>query len=328
MISRRILLGCLGMPLAVGRAYGQTRNAPPIVGFVGFASPRGDQATLSAFQDGMAALGHRIGGTVRLDARSVDGNIPKGIEAIRNLSQRPVDVFLSPGPAVTRAIVRQTTIPVVAIGLPTEAGAEGLFQSLAKPGGSVTGFSNYSEELSLKRIEALREIGPTFNTVGVLHNSLDPAFSSWGDRTVGDLEREGLRAVRLPLSSTSPAEAARLIDELRNVGGQAVIVIRDFVTSTLVDDVCQIAARAKIVVVGEQRAYAEAGALFTYGPDLPNLFFRAADYVDRILRGEAAGNLPIQMPARFSFILNRSVAHAMGIALPATALLRADEIID
>jgi len=216
----------------------------------------------------------------------------------------------------------------VAIGLPPTAGDHDLFASLAKPGGTVTGFSNFGEELSAKRIEILRELLPKSSVLGILHNVTDPVFRAWGVQTEASARAQGLRTVRLGLRLTSPGEVTTLLRSLRDEGGDAVVVIRDFLTHTMRDEIIRTSAELDIAVIAEQAAFVEAGALMTYGADLPDLFRRAAGYVDRIVKGEKAGDLPIQLPAKFEFIINLKTAKALGITVPAVLLARADEVIE
>ena len=328
MINRRTCV--VGLELAaLGRpALAQAGKKLPVVGFVGFATARADEQFLASFRSGLRALGHVEGVTLIIEARSTDGDIGLGHRSIAELAAMPVDVFLSPGPAATRAIVRATSIPVVAIALPPRSSDHEIYNSLARPGGRVTGFSTYGEELSAKRIELLKEALPQAKKIGVLHNATDITFSAWGDQTIADAKAQGLEPTRLVLSTPSRAEVSQQIKRLRDNGGTAVIVIRDFLTASLIDDICALAAQAGIAVVGEQSEYPRAGALISYGPDIPDLFHRAAGYVDRILKGEMAGDLPIQLPAKFELVVNLKTAKALGLAIQPSILVRADEVIE
>lgn len=300
----------------------------PIIGFVGFASRSADNQTLNPFREALRGLGHVEGRTVLIEPRSADGDVSRGLQQISELIARPVDVFLSPGPAVTRVLLRMTKIPVVAVALPADRTEEGLFQSLARPGGTVTGFSAFGEELSAKRIQMIREVLPRLDVVGVLHNATDPTFRAWGEQTMSDATRQGLRPVRLSLESPSIAMLEDHLRKLKEAGGSALIVIRDFQTTTLMADICRLAAGLGIAVVGEHREFAHAGALFSYGADISDLFRRAAGYVDRILKGESPAVLPIQLPSKFELVVNQRTAQTLGITMPSSVLARADEMIE
>lgn len=322
---REFIASGLALALPAG-ARAQAARRLPTIGFVGFASAAGDRQTIDAVRAGLAGLGHREGETIRFEAHSTNGDVARAHALIGELAERRIDVFLSPGPAATRAIIARTKIPVVAIGLPTSD--PGLFHSLARPGGSVTGFSTYGEELSAKRIEILKEALPKVATIGVMHNGIDPTFTAWGEQTIGDARRQGLAAIRLALSSTERVAAEDQIKALRQSGGAALIVVRDFLTSTLTREICEQGLAEGIAVVGEFIEFARAGALFSYGPDIPDLFRRAAGYLDRIVKGENPADLPIQLPTKFEFVINLKTAAALGLSFPPSILLRADEVIE
>jgi putative ABC transport system substrate-binding protein len=327
MKRREVLSGlaAIAIPTPV---VAQSGPRPPIVGFVGFASAPVDSRTLEPFRHALRELGQVEGRTVVIEIRSSGGDIEKGHAFISELAALPVDVFLSPGPAATRAILRKTKIPIVAVALPATESEPELFVSLARPGGTVTGFSAFGEELSAKRIEMLREVLPRLRVIGVLHNVTDPTFRTWGEQTLTDARKQGLEPVRLGLNSTSIPELGGELRKLRDAGGTAVIVIRDFLTSTLMEEICRIAADNDISVIGEHGQFARAGALLSYGADINDLFRRSAGYVDRILKGERVAELPIQLPTKFELIVNLKTARALSLTIPPSILIRADEVIE
>ncbi|MEZ5844851.1 MAG: ABC transporter substrate-binding protein [Hyphomicrobiaceae bacterium] len=328
IVTRRglIVFGAAG--LAASPAVGQPPKRLPVVAFIGFATSQADNQTVEAFRQGLRELGHREGATVIVEAHSNEGDVARGLALIQALAARQVDIFLSPGPAVTRLIARHTRVPVVAIALPPESAGSDLFASLARPGGLVTGFSTYGEHLSAKRIELLREALPGVTTVGIMHNATDPSSGLWGDQTAEDARRQGLSVHRLALASTEAREVERQLDELRRSGGKAVIVLRDFLTASRVAEIGRIATSKGIAAFGESNDFPRAGALISYGPDVLDLFRRAAGYVDRILKGERPGDLPIQLPTKFELAVNLETAKALGLTIPPSILIRADEVIE
>jgi len=189
-MKRRTVLGLLSAapawPLsAEGQQESRGRRLPRI-GFVEFAAASVGRQTLVPFREGLRALGYVEGSTIVVESRDARGDVERGHALIDELAALPVDVFVSPGPAASRAIVRKTRIPVVAVALPPGGSEPELFASIARPGGTVTGFSAYGEEMSAKRLELLKEILPTLKTVGVMHNATDPTFSAWGTQTLAD----------------------------------------------------------------------------------------------------------------------------------------------
>lgn len=300
----------------------------PIVGFVGFANADVDGVTVGAFRKALVGLGHVEGRTVKVNARSADGDVARGHAMIEELVALPVDVFLAPGQAAARAIVRKTNIPVVAVALPAVQSDPELFKSLARPGGTVTGFSAFGEEISAKRIEMLKEIVPGLKKLGVMHNATDPTFSAWGSQTMADARTSGIEPVRLGLSAPSVVQLTQQMKKFADDGGTAMIVIRDFLTSALMKDICRIAADLRIAVIGEHAEMARAGALFSYGADLADLFRRAAGYVDNILKGRNPAEMPIQLPTKFELVANVPVARALGLTFPPTILVLTDQLIE
>ena len=323
-MRRRDLLGGLSAwPIA---AYGQPRI--PVVGFVGVASREADATVLDPFRQGLKDLGYVEGRTLRLETRYADGDIERAQKQFAELAALPVDVFLAPGPAAARTLARMTKIPVVAIGLPDLQSLPGLYADLKRPGGSVTGFSSFGEEMSAKRLQLLKDTLPGLKTVGVLHNATDPTFNSWGEQTIEGARRQGLDGIGLGLRQPTKEAVAEAINRLREQGGTAVIVVRDFMTAKLTDDICELGAAAGIAVVGSQAEVAEAGALLSYGPDTADVARLAAGYVDRILKGEKAGDLPIQFATKFDFVVNLRTAKRLGLTIPTVALVRADRTIE
>jgi len=327
-MRRRELLGILGMAaLSPQPAFAQQQRVP-IVGFVGFATPEVDNATLGRFRKAMADFGYLEGGNVIIDARSTGGDVARGLALIDELIARPVDVLLAPGPAAARAIVKKTNIPVVAVALPAVQSDPDLFQSLARPGGSLTGFAAFGEEMSAKRIEMLREILPGMKKLGVMTNATDPTFSAWGAQTMQEARMAGIEPVRLGLTVASPAAVEEQIRMLADAGGNAMIVIRDYMTAAMRNEICRLGREMKIAVIGQYGEFARAGALLSYGADVGDLFRRAAGYVHLILKGQKPADMPIQLPTKFELIVNQGTARKLGLVIPSTILVLADEVIE
>src|SRR5215216_4900801 len=257
-MRRRHVLALLAVLPMVSRSRAQTRGRVPVVGFLGFASEQADRPFLNALKQGLKDHGYVEGQTIVLEARHARGDLSLAAQFIDEMVRRPVEVFVAPGPAAARAIQRATPIPIVALGLPPTAGDHDLFASLAKPGGSVTGSSYFGEALSAKRIEVLRGILPKSSVLGILHNVADPVFREWGVQTEATVRAQGMRPVRLGLRSNSPAETMELLRSLREQGGDAVIVISDFLTATMKDEIIRTSAELGIAVIAEQNPLVNA----------------------------------------------------------------------
>lgn len=326
-MKRRNFLGLIGAAAAwPWAAWAQQRI--PVIGFVGFATPEVDDPLLMHFRKALAELGYVEGRDILVEALSTGGDVTRGLALIDAFIARPVDVMLTPGPAAARAVVRRSRIPVVAVALPAVQSDPDLFQSLARPGGSLTGFAAFGEEMSAKRIEMLREMLPGVKKIGVMNNATDPTFSAWGAQTMTEVRNAGLEPVRLGLTAATPEAVAEQFRVLAEAGGTAMIVIRDYMTAAMQNDICRIGLENKIAVIGQQGEVARAGALFSYGADIADLFRRAAGYVDRILKGAKPAEMPIQLPTKFEMIVNAKTARALGLTIPPTILVFADETIE
>jgi putative ABC transport system substrate-binding protein len=325
-LDRRTVLAGLASIGAMAPARAQLGGVPR-VGFMGFATAESDAPSIAAFREGMREQGLVEGQSLVVEPRHAGGDVTVAARMIDELVRLPVAAFIAPGPAAVRSIKRVTTIPIVAVGLPPAGDAE-LFATVSRPGGSVTGFSTFGEDLSGKRIEILREVFPHSQVIGILHNAADPIFRDWGLQTETAIRNAGLTPARQTVRSTSLTELAEQFSILKARGADAVIVIRDFLTHSLRADIVKQAHALGISVVAEQNLFVEGGALLSYGPDIPDLFRRSAGHIGRILRGTPPGDIPIEFPIRFELALNLNTARAFGIAIPQTILARADEVID
>lgn len=327
MIGRRPLLAAPAIGARLARA--ERPHRLPTVGYVGFSTEAVASRYLAAFREGMRALGQEEGKSYAIEARYSGADVARAGEIVREFVALPVDVFLVAGPGAARTVRRATAVPLVAVGLPPAESDPELFASLARPGGSVTGFASFGEEMSGKRLEILAETVTGLAAVGILHNAADPTSDAWGKLTEATAHARGLRAVRVPIGcAASTGELAARLRELRAADATALVVVRDFLTTTLAPEIVAAAAAEGIAVVADQSVFARAGALFSYGASLPDLFRRAAGYVVRILRGERPGDLPIQLPTAVELVVNLRTARALGLEVPPAVLARADEVIE
>jgi putative ABC transport system substrate-binding protein len=327
MIRRRHLTSGLAAALTMPRLAAQT--AVPVVCFLALATRQSDARSVAAFREGMRDLGQVEGRTYTLVEHYAEGDLARAELHLREQLAQGVTVFLTPGAAAVRLILRNTqSVPIVSAGLHPRGGQTDLFASLARPGGMVTGVSNFGEELAAKRVQLLREVLPKLATVGVLHNTTDPVFRQWGEETEAEIRAQGLTAMRLGLSSPSPEAMQRTLRDARGRGVEAVVIVRDFLTSSLHVAIARSSRDIGLATIAEERRYPDAGALMSYGSSDHDLFRSTASYVDRILKGARPADLPVQQPTRFELVVNAGTARRLGISLPRSMLLRADEVID
>ena len=327
MIARRDLFTALAGCAAA--TLGMTQTSPPVVFLMALATRESDAKSVAAFREGMHELGQVEGRSYLLVERYAQGDFARAEAMLREPTARPVAVFLTPGPAAARLVLRFTkTVPIVSAGLHPRGGQTDLFASLARPGGVVTGVSNFGEELAAKRVQLLKDMMPRLTTVGVVHNITDPVFRDWGEETEGEIRKQGLRAVRVGLRSPSVNDMERAMLQARSQGVEGVVVVRDFLTSSLHRSIAAASLDIGVASVAEERRYPEAGALMSFGASDRDQFRSAARYVDRILKGAVPADLPIEQPTRFELVINRNTAKKLGLPMPQSVLLRADEVIE
>jgi putative ABC transport system substrate-binding protein len=281
---------------------------------------------ISAFTQGLAALGWTDGRNVRMDLRwfGDDNN------RMRALAQELVglhpDIILTQGTPPTAAVKRETrTIPIVFanVGDPV---ASGIVARLDRPSGNVTGFANLEATLGGKWLELLSEIAPGLKRVAIMFNpdtAPVPSFMPSFETAARSLK---VAPIMAPVHSDGEIEMA--ITELGGEPGGGLVVMPDIFTTTHRAPIILAAARNNVPAVYSQSPLARSGGLLSYGVDQVDIYRRAASYVDRILRGAKPGDLPVQFPTRFEMVLSLKTAKALGLAVPPSILLRADEVIE
>jgi putative ABC transport system substrate-binding protein len=272
----------------------------------------------------MRDLGYSEGGNVAIEWRYADAQFSRAVEFAAELVRLQVDVIAAyHTPAVKAAMNATKTIPIVMApaGAPLELGLVG---SLARPGGNVTGLSNMEAELGGKRLEVLREAIPGLTRVAVLTVKTDPFTPPF----MQDLERGASRVgLRLhPLMVDGPGEFEDAFAAMHAGSDQAVIVQPNFLPQT--PAIVALAAKYRVPVLSSYSSTTRAGGLISYSADHVGHFQRAATFVDKILKGANPAELPVEQPTKFELVINLQTATALGLNVPATLLVRADEVIE
>jgi len=281
---------------------------------------------LDAFRQGLHELGYVEGQTIAFEVRSAEGYSQRLAPLANQLVALKVDVVLGINtPSVQAAKKASATIPIVMTRI-ADPVKSGLVTSLSKPGGNITGLSFMVDELSGKRLALLKDTLPSVSRVAVLWYEPNPG----ADIAVGAIKaasRElGLELLLLPVHG--PADLIAAFKAATRDRVEALIVIDDVVTTQHSVEILNLAATHSLAVVSQYRAFAEAGALLAYGPNTSAMYRRAAYYVDRILKGAYAGDLPVEQPTKFDLVINLKTAKALGVTIPPTLLARADEVIE
>jgi len=324
--STAIFVVALVLSLVAAPLTGEAQQAGRVyrIGFLGATSVSGYAPQVQAFRGGLRDLGYVEGKNLVIDFRWAEGNYARLPELAAELVLLKPDVLVTHAPAGTRAAKRATaTIPIV-MGVVGDAVAMGLVESLARPGGNVTGSSFFFPELNAKRLEVLKEALPRLSRVGVLLNPDNPANVA----TLRAME-ETARSVKVQLH----------VVEVRSPAGFesafATIVKGRAGALAVYDDAMLIAEAARIAALARKNRlptigfieYAKAGGLLAFGVNFPDLWRRAAGFVDKILKGAKPADLPVEQPTKFEVVVNLKTAKALGIKIPQAVLLRADEVI-
>lgn len=324
-MNRRTALGLgAGLLCAPGALLAQPR-----VRRIGYLHPFSMSETPSperqAFLDGLRELGYQVGRNVIIEYRAADNDFSRLPELAAELANLPVDVIVVGGAEAAAAAKGVTsTIPLVvtAAGDPVHAG---LVRSYARPGGNVTGLSFISPELGAKRIELVKEILPKARRISIVWNARDSVSEREWDQARQAARKLGMEVDPVPVRE--PADLARALEALPRERPDALLVIVDTRMVGFRRIIAEAALEARVACLAGWREYVIEGALASYAPDFRALFTRGAYYVDRLLRGAKASELPVEQPTKFELVVNLKTAKALGIEVPRRVLLRADEVI-
>ena len=316
-------LGPLVMPLL---AEGQPAGKMPRIGFLTAASLSASRPLWNVFKERLRELGYFEGQNITFEARGADGRNERLPGLATELVNLKLDVIVTSGtPAATAAKHATSTIPIITAIVADPVGA-GLIIGLARPGGNVTGIVNLDDELSGKRLELLREIVPGLSRVAIVLNAGNPAHKIALREAEVVASALGLQLKRVDVSV--PSELKSAFSAMIREGVGALILAADSMYFTyraqLVDD----ATRSRLPAIFWRKEFVEAGGLMSYGTSYPDLFRGAANYVDKILRGAKPADLPVEQPTKFELVINMKTAKALGLTIPPSLLLRADQIIE
>ena len=292
---------------------------------VGFLSSESRSDRYQAFVRGMRELGYVEGRNFVMDARFADGQAESLSRLAMDLVQAKVDVIVTAGSYAARAAKQATaSIPIV-MGAASDPVSSGLVASLARPGGNITGLSLNAVDVSSKHIEFVRSVMPKVAHVAVLTNPSIPAHLDIVKTLEAAAQQVGIRIVAV--YARTAEEIQRAFSSLESAGAEAVIVVIDAFFDSRRRQITELAARKRLPSVFSNREAVEAGGLLSYGPNRDDSYRRAATYVDKILKGAKPGDLPVQQPTKFELVINLKTAKALGLTIPQSMLLRADEVI-
>jgi putative ABC transport system substrate-binding protein len=325
-IGRRELIAALGSAAAWPLTARAQQPTMPVVGFVNSASPGGSYPPLAAFLSGLGEIGFVEGRNVAIEYRWAEGHYERLPALIADLVQRKVSVISATStPAAVAAKSATSSIPIV-IELGTDPVELGLVASLSRPGGNVTGVTNLTADLGSKQLGLLRELVPRTTTIAALMN---PNFAGT-EKLLRDVEAAarvlGLQLIVLRAGTQEEMETAFATIPLQGAG--ALLVGIDAFLVAHSDRIIALAARDKLPAIYGLRDFVVSGGLMSYGTNFADSYRQAGIYTGRILRGEKPADLPVQQSTKFEFIINFKTAKALGIEVPNSMQLLANEVIE
>jgi len=287
-------------------------------------SPALNMAELDAFRKGLRELGYVEGRTYKIEYRSADGQAERFPELADELVRLGVDVIITRGtPATIAAKTATNTIPVImaSVGEPLL-----IVESLARPGGNVTGLSAIVNVMTSKRLELTRELVPRLSRIGLFHNMSNPVAPPQWEETKTAAQSWGIQAELLDVRSGE--DVGRAFDRAEERRVDALLVGLDGLIQAHRQVIASLAARNRLPAVYSGREFIEAGGLLSYAVSYPDLYRRATIYVDKILKGAKPADLPVEQPTKFELIINLKAAKSLGLTIPPAVLARADEVIE
>jgi putative ABC transport system substrate-binding protein len=319
------LAGALATPVAA-EAQPAAKRVPRI-GYLDGASLSANSVRIEALRQGLRELGYVEGQDIAFEWRSAEGKADRLPDLAAELVRLKVDVIVTGGVGATRpAKAATSTIPIV-MAQDSDPVGNGFVASLARPGGNVTGLSTLHPTISGKRLEILREVLPRLSRVAFF------GTSSWAGNAQGLRETElaaaalGVKLQYLDVADPNDFEIAFQAAGKRQAEA-ALMLVWNPILGPRRKEVAELAVRSRLPTVFREREHVQAGGLMAYGPNIPDLFRRAATYVDRILKGAQPADLPVEQPTTFQLVINLKAAKTLGLTIPPSLLARADQIIE
>jgi putative ABC transport system substrate-binding protein len=326
-LKRREFISLLGgaavaWPIA---ARAQQQAKLPTIGYLGSSTALAQSRWLGAFIQRLRELGWIEGRTMAIDYRWAEGRRERAAEFAAEFVRLKVDIIVTSGAANVIAAKQATSaIPIVFAVTADPVGA-GLVANLARPGGNVTGLSAQSTDFAGKQLELLREVLPSLGRLAIIANVDSPGAVL----EMGEVQAAA-RTLRLDVATFELRRAEDIgpVFEALKGSADALYVVPDPLVAANRIGIISLALAARVPAIYGSREYVDAGGLMSYGPNIPDLFRRAGDFVDKILRGAKPADIPVQQPTKFDLVINLKTAKALGLEVPSTLLARADEVIE
>jgi putative ABC transport system substrate-binding protein len=325
-MTRRQFIAAVTLSLVAAPFAAGAQQATKLfrVGVLSVGTRPSPTSPVSPFLEGLHELGWMEGKNLILESRYADFHQERLPDLVAELLRLKTDVIVALGtPAAAAAKKATSTVPIVSIaGDPVRAG---FVTNLARPGGNITGLSMVASELYLKRLQILKEALPGVKRIALPYNPANPSFRSATQGTLDAIRSLGLETDQIEVRS--PHELGATFRAAKLAGADAVVLIADQLFISARHQMVELAVQHRLPSIAEGKEFVEAGALMSYAPNLSAVTRRAAVFVDKILKGAQPGDLPIEQPTKFELIINLKTAKALGLTIPPSLLLRADEVI-
>jgi putative ABC transport system substrate-binding protein len=323
-MRRREFISLLGAAVAWPLAARAQQAKLPTIGFLGPSTPSGFSKEVAAFAQRLKELGWMEGRTVSIEYRWAEGRNERYAEIAAEFVRLKVDVIVTSGTAVP-ALKRATSVIPIVFGVGADPVGSGFVASLARPGGNITGLSTQSPELAGKRIEVLREVLPSVRRLAIMANvAYRGAVLEMGEAEEA-ARRLGLEPTRIEIRRVEDIASAITAQKGQ---ADALYACADALVASNTNRISILALGARLPTIYPSRLYLEGGGFMSYGPSYPDLFRRAAEIVDKILRSTKPADIPVEQPTKFELVINMTTAKALGLTIPKSFLLRADEVIE
>jgi len=316
-----LLGGAVAWPFA---AHAQQGRKLPILGFLGTSTPVGWAQWTAAFIQRLHELGWFEGRTLVIEYRWAESRPERFVEIAAEFAQLKVDVIFTAGSGIAAAKQATSSIPIV-FALSNDPVGSGLVASLARPGGNVTGLSTQLTDVAGKRLELMRTLIPGLRRLAIMFNAGFPDAVVEAREVQAAADNAGIKLATLELRRAEDiASAFEGLKELADI----LFVCSDPLAIANRNRINTFALAARLPTMYGFREFAEAGGLICYGPNVPSLFRRAGDFVDRVLRGTKPADIPVEQPTTFDLVINLTTAEALGLTMPDRLLALADEVIE
>jgi putative ABC transport system substrate-binding protein len=307
-------------------AWGQQSTRVHRIAYIN-SGPAGPNApNVAAFRAGLADLGYVEGRNLVIDFRWADQGVDQLPALVNELLALKPEIIFSTGGAVTARAVKAATATVPVVFVTGDPVTEGIVPNLARPGGNLTGYAVLAGDLEAKRLEILQQLLPRAKRIAVIWNPTQPSVEGIYRSVEEAATRLGMTL--LPWKARNPAELEHAFVAIANAKADALFIVGDPILGFERVRIVEFASKNRLPGIYFWREFAEVGGLASYGTNLAAVYRRSAAYIDQILKGAKPGDLPIQQPTTFEFIINLKTAKALGIAIPPMVRQRADEVIE